>query len=293
MKYHLYALLAIVFWSTIELASKLLGTQTSPYTITAWRFLIGGLVLLPFALAGWKKRTTKPGILDLLLMVSQGVLVVCISMLLLQLSIYYGKASVSGVLVSSNPLFVSIFALLLLREKLGLFQILGLVMGLIGISLLILGEADLQKTTYVNLPLSMGLALLAAVTFGLYTALTKRSILRHGNLLTNSVAFLSGAAILFLYNLLSNKPMLFDITGQNLAIMLYLGAVVSGIAYLWFFESVKHLGANQASLYFFLKPVIASGLAVVVLQEQLTGLQIMAIAVIIAGLTLSKLHRKN
>jgi drug/metabolite transporter (DMT)-like permease len=286
--FHLYCFLAILFWSTIELAGKLLGSGASPYTVTAWRFLIGGMVILPFALARLKRdqRTVAPR--DLLMMVLLGVLNVCVSMLFLQFSIFFGKASVSAVLVSSNPLFVSLFAFLLIDERLNRWQILGLVVAVAGIALLIFGEGDLSGARYPKLALSIACGLVASLTFGLYTVLTKKSVQKHGNTLTNSVSFLGGSLALFSYNALAGKPLLLDPSWKNTGIMLYLGIVVSGISYLLFFEGMKGIGANRSSMYFFLKPVLASLLAVLLLSEILSGWQILAIAVIIAGLTLSR-----
>ncbi|MDD4223216.1 MAG: DMT family transporter [Candidatus Cloacimonetes bacterium] len=290
---HLYCFLAILFWSTIELGSKALGAGVSPYTLTAWRFLIGGLVILPFALKALRAspRALKPR--DLGQMALLGVLNVCVSMLFLQMSVYYGKASVSAVLVSSNPLFVSVFALLILREKLSLPQLAGLALALGGIALLILGEGDFGSARYLDLPLSIGFGLGCSLTFGLYTVLTKRLIQTHGNTLTNSVSFLAGAAVLFLYNALAAKPLLFSLSWKSAGIMLYLGAVVSGLAYLLFFEGMKRLGAAPASMYFFLKPVLASLLAVLILGETLAPLQAAAILVIVTGLTLSRVLKRG
>ncbi|MBW6514338.1 MAG: DMT family transporter [Candidatus Syntrophosphaera sp.] len=289
---HLYCFLGILFWSTLELAGKFLGPEVSPYAITAWRFLIGGLVLLPFALIQPRPRNRRPRLADLALMAFLGVLIVCLSMLLLQLSILYGKASLSAVLVSSNPLFVSVFAFFLLREKLNLTQILGLFAGLAGIALLIAGEGELGSSRYLNLPLSIALALAAALVFGLYAVLTKRSVARHGNILTNSVSFLGGAVLLFIFNALTGQPLLLDLDWKTALIMLYLGVIVSGVAYVYFFEGMKKLGANTASLYFFLKPVIASLLAVLILRERLSLLQVLAILVIIFGLTVSRVMKR-
>lgn len=290
---HLFCFLAILTWSTIELGSKFMGPNVSPYTLTAWRFLIGGLIVLPFALRSRKTKTHEIKLADLGQMVLLGIFNVCISMLMLQMSVYYGKASVTAVLVSSNPFFVSIFAFIILREKLSLPEVMGLGLALTGIVLIILGEGDFSSIKYLNLPLSMAFGLGASLTFGLYTVLTKRLIQKHGNTLTNSVSFLGGAAILFLYNALTAKPMLFPITWQSTAIMLYLGVIVSGISYLMFFEGMKSLGAGPASMYFFLKPVLASLLAVLFLREVLAPLQIAAIVVIVTGLTLSRVLKRK
>lgn len=286
---HALCFFAVAFWSTIELGSKFLGPEASPFAVTAWRFLIGGLVILPFALRGAGKTGRSPSAADALRMVLLGALNVCVSMLLLQLSVYFGKASVSAILVSSNPLFVSLFALLILRERLNLPQILGLAVALGGIAMLILGESGLRDAENQNLPLSIAFGVGAAVSFGLYTVLTKQMIQKHGNTMTNSVSFIGGALLLFLYNVLSGKPLFVPMDLASVAIMLYFGVIVSGIAYLMFFEGMKQLGAGPTSLYFFLKPVLASLLAVLILRETLSPPQYLAICVIVAGLSVSRL----
>jgi drug/metabolite transporter (DMT)-like permease len=295
-RYHLFCFLAILCWSTIELSTKIMGQHVSPWTITAWRFLIGGLVILPFALFqnNQTKTTIKPG--NLLLMIFLGILNVCISMLLLQISIWYGKASISAILVSTNPVFVSILAFLILKERLTQNQVIGLLIAFLGIFFLIAGERNIASGKYANLPLSILLGLSAAFTFGLYTVLAKKLIIKHGNLITNSVSFIGGSITLFVINTVTGKPMLIPLTGLNVWIMLWLGLVISGVAYLLFFESTKKLGANVASMYFFLKPVIASFLAFLLLKERLTGMQVIAIGFIILGLGFSRIplqHKKT
>jgi drug/metabolite transporter (DMT)-like permease len=73
-------------------------------------------------------------------------------MLLLQFSIFYGKASLSAVIVSMNPLFVSVFALLLINEKLPRTQLISLVLGIIGLVVIIFSETELFQTSYRQLP---------------------------------------------------------------------------------------------------------------------------------------------
>ena len=114
---HLYCLLTICLWSTIELAGKLIGEGINPFAITAWRFLIGGLVLAPFAIRQYKRGKTPIKVSSILQLGGLGILNVVCSMLLLQLAIYYGKASLAALIISMNPLFVSLFAALIIKEK--------------------------------------------------------------------------------------------------------------------------------------------------------------------------------
>ena len=53
---YLYILLAAMIFSTTEVALKGLGGVFAPMQITCLRFLIGGLLLVPFALRSMKKK---------------------------------------------------------------------------------------------------------------------------------------------------------------------------------------------------------------------------------------------
>ncbi len=206
-------------------------------------------------------------------------------MLLLQLAIHFGKASLSAILVSINPLFVSIFAVFIIKERLDFKQIAGLILGSLGLIAIIMGERELRTGSYLNLTLGIILALVAAMTFGLYTVLTKKTVMRYGNLLTNSVSFLLGAVMLFIVNALIGKPVFFVLTWELFLGIAYLGVFITGIAYLLYFEGMKGLTAAKASQYFFLKPVLASLLAYLFLSETLSMVQLIGMGFVIVSLS--------
>ncbi|MCK9177579.1 MAG: DMT family transporter [Candidatus Cloacimonetes bacterium] len=269
----------------MELAGKFLGEGISPFAITAWRFLIGGACIAPFAVRAWTQNKIKIAVSSILKLGLLGILNVVISMLLLQWAIYYGKASLVAVIVSMNPLFVSLFALLLLKEKLNRFQVYSLFIGLIGLIIIILGEKELLQQNFINLPLGIVFAVLAGITFALYTVLTKWAVSQYGNLITNSVSFLFGGIVLSAINLIIGKSMSFVPSWHNIWLILYLGVIVTGLAYLLYFEGMKQLSAAKASFYFFLKPALATLLAYFFLGEQLSALQIGGIVLIMLALS--------
>ena len=285
LKSHLYCLVAICIWSSLELAGKLLGEGISPFAITAWRFLIGGACIAPFAVRNWTRNKIKLTVSSILKLGLLGILNVVISMLLLQWAIYYGKASLVAVIVSMNPLFVSLFALALLKEKLSRFQIYSLFVGFLGLIIIILGEKELLQQHFVNLPLGIVFAILAAITFALYTVLTKWAVSQYGNLITNSVSFLFGGIVLSGINLVIGKSMSFTPSWHNIWLILYLGVIITGLAYILYFEAMKELSAAKASFYFFLKPALATLLAYFFLGEQLSALQIGGIVLIMVALS--------
>ena len=103
-RYHLLSVISIIIFATLEFAGKLLGSSISPYTVTAWRFLIGGLLILPFAVHQLNKNKTRINSRGVIIMVGLGILNVCLSMLVLQVSIKLGKATISAIIVSMKLL---------------------------------------------------------------------------------------------------------------------------------------------------------------------------------------------
>ncbi|NMD13266.1 MAG: DMT family transporter, partial [Candidatus Cloacimonetes bacterium] len=141
------------------------------------------------------------------------------------------------------------------------------------------------------LPLSILLAVISSVTFGLYSGLTKSAVVRYGNLITNSLSFIIGGIVLICINLLIGKPVFFEPNSSNLLFMAWLGVVITGIAYLLYFEGMKHISASRASFYFFLKPALASLLAYLILNEFLSVGQLISVAIIVVSLAASNLSQ--
>ncbi len=288
---YIYCFWAIFFFSTIELVGKLIGKGISPLLITAYRFTIGGLVLLPFAVYHCKKSNLKLHFTDYLHMAYPGVINVAISMMFLQLAVYFGKASMAGILVSTNPLFVAIFAYLLLKEDLDRYKILGIVVGLGGIFLIIIGEKQLLLGD-ANLLLGTLFGLLAALTFGFNVVLSKKYIKKYGNFLFNTVAFFSGAFVLLIAGMVLGIDITFSFSLKNWLYIIYLGLFVTGLAYILFFEGLKHISAATGSMFFFLKPALASIFAVLILKEHLSPSQVVGIVLIILSLNTDRLRKK-
>nr|MBP7310607.1 DMT family transporter [Candidatus Cloacimonadota bacterium] len=128
------------------------------------------------------------------------------------------------------------------------------------------------------------LSIIAAITFGFYTVLTKSAVSKYGNFFTNSLSFLMGGLVLTIVNLLIGKPMGFRLSASNILFMAHLGLIVTGLAYLLYFEGMKKIGAARASVYFFLKPALATLLAYFILHERLGMWQLVGIAFVMIGL---------
>ena len=112
----IYIVLTAFFFGTLEVASKLGGASFNAIQLVFLRFLIGGVMLLPFAIHDLKKRAYKLTKSDLLYLLGLGFICVCISMAMLQYGVKRINANLASIIISMNPLFTMIFARFLVGE---------------------------------------------------------------------------------------------------------------------------------------------------------------------------------
>jgi len=265
--------ITILIFSTLEVVSSTLKGLIDPLQLTFLRFLIGGAVLLPLVIKKREKMQAK----DLLFFLALGILNILISMGSLQLSINMGKASTAAILISSNPIFVLLFSSILLKENVTFERIICILLGVVGI-MLIIYKGNVGGDTAVSLVL----AIVASLTFGLYTVLGK---LKSEGISSITMICLSSifGSLLYVPILLWKGIPLFYIPQGTFFKILYLGVFLSGIAYITYMEALRILSASKGAMVFFLKPVVASMLAAVFLDESLSLKTIAGTLLVLAG----------
>lgn len=268
---YLYLAITLFFFSSMEIVSKPLMGEIDPFFMTAFRFLIGGLFLMPFV---GKKLPPK----EIILLTLIGSLNSIVSMTLLQLSVKFGNASTAATLIATNPLFVTIFAPFFGTEKLTKKKYLGTCLGFVGILIFISGM--LEGDTITGFLFGMG----SALSFALYTLLLKPHVLKHGALTATAYSSFFSGVVYSLILMLFGQFNLPSLSLSSWTILLYLGIGVTGIAYFTFFAAAERIGASTASRVFYLKPVVATFLAFIFLSEEISALKLIGIAVIILSL---------
>ena len=281
---YLYILITTLLFSSMEVALKCIAGQLNPIQLNFSRFLVGGLVLVPLAVRELKKRRLSLDGRALGTFALLGLMGIAVSMSLYQLAVARVQASVVGVLFSSNPVFVTLFAFLLLREKISKNQVLGLALDVVGIVLIIQPwhlKLDVLGVTYI---------LLGTLLFA-----------RFGGLAVSCFSFLLGAAEMMALAALThipsvsavltaagldtfaNIPFLTGYTAANLPIVLYIYIGVTGIGFTCYFLSMEVTSAQTTSLVFFFKPALAPLLAFLILHEAIPGNMLAGIVCILCG----------
>ncbi|AVP56650.1 DMT family transporter [Pulveribacter suum] len=130
----------------------------------------------------------------------------------------------------------------------------------------------------------LGLCLLAGLAYAAYALVNKRLVARAPAGWVNLRVF-SGAALLALpaAALLAGVP---RFSAPALALVLYLGVVVSGLAYVAFSGGLRHIGGATAVTLTLIEPAAAFALALLVLGERPPAPAYWGLAALLAGLGL-------
>ena len=276
----LAAFLAVALtWGSSFLLVKLIIDEFSPLGITFFRSTAGALVLLAIVA---RNRLTMPrtpihifhiGVVSLLLGVAPTLMV------------SFGakgiSSSVGGVLSASIPTATVIATLTFFpSQRATRNQMLGVAMGLIGIALI----SEVMSGVGSNEPRSILLVLAATMCYGLGLPYSKRYVLP----LPYSGYALAATQVLIAAVLLLPFTLIFDttvgsVTVPGIAYMLTLGIFGSGFAFVWNLRVVELAGSTIASSVAYLTPIVAAVLGFLVLDETLTILQILGIAIVVVS----------
>lgn len=252
------AVIAAIFFVTLEPISKLIANDITPYAMTLWRFFIGGLIILPFAIAKIKKNKIKVSLRDLAMMSLWGVIFICISMIALQFAVKKADSpAVISIIFSANSISTIIFAAIILKEKITRNKVIALTLGTIGV----LVCANITAGTNIG---SAMLAIFSALIFSLYTVVCRKYVKKYGSMIQACVAFFAGSIVLFIALLITGTDVTPTMETGVFVKLCYLGIVVTGIGHMLYFMAIEHGGAMMASLSYFIKPVLTPFVTLIV-----------------------------
>lgn len=288
-------LCAAFLFSTMEIMLKEISAQFNSVQLTFTRFLIGGLILLPFAISSLKKKKIRMTISKLLPFALYGFIGITVSMTLYQLAIGYTEASIVAVIFSSQPILVMGLSFFILKEKIGIYSLISIIIVFLGIICIINPFNTTLSLT------GMTLALLSALLFALYGVSGKKPSTKYGGLTTTCFSFLFGAAEMILLSFISHIPVVSNslnsvglskfasipfFSGYNLhsiPYLLYVSVFVTGIGFASYFTAIERSTATTASFVFILKSFLAPVLALIILGEQIKFYKFLGILLILLG----------
>ncbi len=285
-------LAAVTLFSTVEIASKIIGPQLDPLALTFIRFLLTGIVLLALSLPALYPGRSPLGARDYGIFCLNGFLGISVAISLFHLAIQtMGKAASCAVVFSINPVFVLILARFINNEPWTGRLWIGALTGAAGVSLFSFESGILSRSSVAGI----GLMLLSAFFFALSICISRRAVTRYGAMVLMGFSALFGSLLLLPLIWLRFTPRDPAPLGDIWLPLLYLSLPGTALAYALYYFGFRYLPAQRGSLTFFIKPVLASILAALLLHEQLNFFMLAGTALILLGLAaaLVKPERKQ
>lgn len=268
------------------IAKPILATQTEPLIVAAITYMIAGLSILPVSFISEKKTKQKTVLKgkDYYILLTIGIIGGGIAPLLFFEGLKNTSASNASVLEGSELLFTVIIALTFFKEKLTELGYSGMIMTIIGITLVSFYNAKGQSFLY-NFNLNIGniLIILSTLCWGFDNNLSK--IISHRIANTSKIVFvksLIGGILLLSVAIFFRYKFTFDIT--QIPYYLILGIGGFGLSLFFFIESLRIIGTLKAIVIFSSSSIFGLVFSFVILNEKIGIIQLISTAMVILGL---------
>ena len=258
--------------------------------LSVWRFLLGGsgLVVIALSLPG-SRDLLEPLRNHFLRILSLSLLGVTGGYLLFHWSLDFASVPQVATLVTTIPIFVALTNLLINRQPISTAKIASGICALVGISLLITDGYIAKLAGSTDSLVGIMLALGCAAAVAGYSVMVKPMIVQYGALRITALTMFIGALGLWLvvglfFDVWVSAARLTSMPGSALTALLVIALWNTTVTqFLWIGGLSAVPDITRGSYIFFLKPVIASLLAVLILKQTLTGTQLFAILIITAS----------
>lgn len=294
--YHVLAIAIVAIWGLTFISTKvLLMAGLSPEEIFLVRFSIAYFGMWLFCLWGRGSDASRTdsqsvqsparlfcnSLKDELLLVLAGVMGGSLYFWSENTALQYTMASNVSFIVCTTPLVTAILNAAVRRERIGRLTLLGGCLSLVGIAMIAFSGGEGFHLSF----LGDALAMLASLTWAIYTVVTNGLLKKYPSALISRKVFFYG--MLTIVPVLLVKGWTFPagrfLEPKVLLNTLFLGVVASLACYALWNSVIKRLGTVGSSNYIYLNPLFTLIAATLLLGERLTPVAIAGCLITLIG----------
>lgn len=277
-KAYLFLILTTAIWGSLYVVTRIALETVPPVTLLFFRYVVASLALYAVARQGRKLVPIRPQHRKPIFLI--GATAYFLSVGAQIFGTKYAGPSVAALINAMNPVFITFFAVVLLKEKLTLSKIVALLTTLTG-AYVIMGGA---KTTGTLIGIVCSLF---SVLLWSFSAIIVRRITQHYHAVTVT-AYALFVATLFAFPAslaeLAVVPHVRLFSMTNLLCVAYLGIICTALASILWNKSLSLVEASTCSLFYPIQPLTSVLLSIIVLNETLSLRFIMGALLIIGGI---------
>jgi drug/metabolite transporter (DMT)-like permease len=261
-----------------------------PYALNLLR--VGGSLLLFWTLWLFSKNKIQLNRKDIGRLILCGLLGVAINQMLFIKGLTMTTAIHASLLMLCSPILITLLALWILKERITIVKIAGLLLGIVGSVLLIAGKQNAtQPKDYLTGDIFV---VLNGISYAFYFVLVKPLMERYTPLQVVRWVFTFGFIMMLPVGWLQFGEIQwqqFNLT--NTAVLLFIVLAGTFLAYVFNAYGIRVLGPGITSAYIYIQLVFAVAIAVLFFDEQLTLSKVLAGLMILGGVFLVSLKKKQ
>ena len=286
-KAYIMLVLATLFWAGNFVVGKSAFIENVPlFSLTFFRWLLVWLILIPFTYKEFFKL--RRVILDnFLLLLLLGLTSVGLFNSFIYNALNFTQVINASLFNAVIPVAIILFGLLFKLEKTNKYQILGLIISILGI-LSIITKLDLDILLTLSFNKGDILMIGAVITWGIYSAFLKKRKFEVSLLTLVHILCTFGLVTLipqFLFEFSQGKTII--INDHLIYSLIYLAIFPSIGSYYCWAGAVSIIGANRAGIFLSLIPLFSTILAMIFFDEKFLFFHFIGSVLIILGLLLS------
>ena len=264
-------------------AFKVGGDAVHPLLLAAMRFGIAAALVLPLAL--WRLRSRSVRMAELSAAAGLGVVMLVGGQTLGILGTHLLPAGVASVFGSAAPIFLALFAWVVLQESLGWSQVGGVALGFAGLALM----ARFTSTGGGFSPLGAALTLAGSASWAAGSLWSRRLRLPDDPVMVLAAQLVASAAVLLIAvgaTGIAGRTNLTDLPLNAWWVLAYLVIASTLVGYTVFLAVNADVSPTVANTFNYASPIVALLLSAALLGERLSLPKLLAAGVALSGVAL-------
>lgn len=284
LRYHLGAIIAVSAWGAAFISTKvLLQHGLSAVEVYVFRFVIAYLLTFCICPTPIWSRSIK----DELLFVLCGVCGGSVYFVAENTACIYTMVTNVSLIVTLSPLITTLIVAVAYKgQRLPRGFLLGSIIAFLGVACVIFNSSFVVKVK----PFGDLLALLAAVSFSIYTLVLKPLNAVYSSWFITRKTFAYGVitALPFMALEPTHSSLSALLNVEVIVNLLILSVVASVLAYVLWAQTVKRMGEVKSGNYLYFSPLVTLVMSAIMLHEQISVVGYIGCALILAGVILSE-----
>ena len=284
---YLFLVLATFCWSGNFIVGKFATVyEIPPLTLNVFRWISVWFILIPFTYKEIFENLTyiKKNWLVISFM---GVITISTFNSVVYFALNYTQVINAVLMLSAIPAATIVLSSLMKIEETNIFQLLGLILSIIGIGSII-SNGDIQKIISLDFNKGDMWMLVCVITWSLYSTLLKKNNFKISQF--TLIQLMVSVGILFLIpQFFYEKSIGLELNlDKNFFLILIYVAIFPAIAAYYFWQKgIEIIGPNRASMFIQLMPLFSAVMAIIIFKEKFELYHFVGAIFILSGIYLS------